>query len=114
MANAAVRIERLKCVDPNDSLTDEVKLQQDGRQVWPNTGDGYFSLSKGNEVAMNLVLTFDNATRIALFDDEDIGADDRLGSILVSRTEEGGVRSQDVVAAGSRYTVTYRVKSLFF
>lgn len=114
MANAAVKIERLRCVEPDDSLTDEVKLQQDGRQVWPNTGDGFFSMSTGNEVPMGLVLTFQDTTRIALFDDEDFGSDDRLGSIVISKSEEGGERTQDIVASGSRYTLTYRVKSLDF
>jgi hypothetical protein len=114
MANAAVRIERLRCVDPDDSVTDEVKMQQDGRQVWPNTGDGFFSMSTGTEVPMDLVLTFNDSTRIALFDDEDIGSDDRLGSIIISKSEEGGVRTQDIVGEDSRYTITYKVKSLDF
>jgi hypothetical protein len=114
MTNAAVRIERLRCVDPQDSLTDEVKMQQDGRQVWPNTGDGFFSMSTGNEVGMNLVLTFHDATRITLFDDEDIGSDDNLGSVTIRRDEVGGARTQDIVGPGSRYSVTYTVQNLAF
>src|ERR671923_1880004 len=110
MSNAAVKIERLRCVDPQDSLTDEVKMQQDGRQVWPNTGDGFFSMSTGNEVPMNLILAFDGVTRITLFDDEDFGSDDNLGSVEIFSSEAGGVRTKDIVGPGSRYTLFYRVK----
>jgi hypothetical protein len=114
MANAIVRIERLRCVDPQDSLTDEVKMQQDGRQVWPNTGAGFFSMSTGNEVGMDLVLPFNDVTRITLFDDEDFGSDDNMGTVEIFKNEEGGLRTKDIVGAGSRYTLFYKVKSLDF
>ena len=114
MSNAVVRIERLRCVDPQDSLTDEVKMQQDGRQIWPNTGDGFFSMSTGNEVPIDLVLGFNDATRITLFDDEDFGPDDNLGSVEIFKSEEGGLRTKDIVGSGSRYTLFYKVKNLDF
>jgi hypothetical protein len=111
--STAVKIEKLRCVDPQDSLTDEVKMQQDGRQVWPNTGDGFFSMSRETEVPMNLRLTFDGeSTRITLFDDEDIGSDDNLGSINIRRDESAQLHSQDIVGPGSRYTLSYKVKDL--
>ena len=62
-------------------------MQQDGRQVWPPSGS--FSVSSGNEVPMNLKLPFVGSTRIALFDEEDIGSDDRLGSITIGQKRGG-------------------------
>ncbi len=86
---ALVKITKLRCNYSDDTVTDEVMMQQDGRQVWPPTG--YFSMSTGNEVPMDLRLVFGNATTISLFDAEDIGADDRLGSVQISRTEPNNV-----------------------
>lgn len=115
MANATLKIVRLRCDEPDDSLTDEVKMQQDGRQVWPNTGDGFFSMSTGNEVPIDLTLPFTDVTRISLFDDEDIGQDDRLGFVDIRRSEAGptGVsleRNKPIEGQESRYTLFYKVR----
>jgi len=107
--SALVKITKLRCVDPDDSVTDEVMIQQDGRQVWPPSGS--FSVSSGNEVAMNLTLPFEDVTTIALFDEEDVGADDRLGSVQISRTEPNNVElSQEVKGSSSTYVLTYKVR----
>jgi hypothetical protein len=66
MSLAAVRIERIRCVEPQDSVTDEVKMQQDGHQVWPGTGDDDHSISAGDEVPIEVILTFRDSTRITL------------------------------------------------
>ncbi|MBF2047525.1 MAG: hypothetical protein EDM05_030420 [Leptolyngbya sp. IPPAS B-1204] len=114
MAAAAVKLIRLRCENPQDNLTDEVKMQQDGRQIWPNRDDGYFSISTGNEVPLNLVLAFDTVTRITLYDDEDLGSDDNLGTAEIFDYEAGGERTKDIAGPGSLYRLTYIVKTLDF
>ena len=107
-----LRLLRLHCVRADDSPTDEVKMQQDGRQFWPNSGDGFFSMSTGNEVALNILRHFDgDSTTISLFDDETFGSDDRLGSATIFRSESGtGDRRKDIVGSGAHYILTYRVR----
>jgi len=117
MSGAVLRIEKLRCEEPQDELTDEVKMQQNGHQVWPGTGDAYFSMSRGNEAPMFLDLTFGDAdsTRITLFDQEDLGPDDNLGSVDIHESEANtGVRTKDIVGPGSRYILTYRVGKAIF
>ena len=57
---AVVRIIRLKCVVSDDATTDEIKVQQDGHQVWPGTGDAFHSISTGTSVDVGVHLTGDS------------------------------------------------------
>ena len=99
-------------------MTDEVKMQQDGHQVWPGTGDAFFSISKGNEVPVNVDLTFNNTTRITLFDQEDFGTDDNMGSVTFSEGEaepQGSpARTKNIFGDGSNYLLFYKVRRFDF
>lgn len=117
MAGAILRIERLRCEEPQDDLTDEVKMQHNGRQVWPDTGNAHFSMSRGNEVPVFLDLPFGNSetTRITLFDQEDVGTDDNLGSTDFHESEANtGVHTRQIVGPGSVYVLTYRIGKIQF
>jgi|tagenome__1003787_1003787.scaffolds.fasta_scaffold20092742_1 hypothetical protein len=109
-----VMLINLHCVTTNDAVTDEVKMQQDGRQFWPNDGDGYFSISTGNTVVLNNIIRqfTGESTTISLYDDEDFGSDDFLGSTTIPRDEGGNrmERQKHLMANGAHYVLTYRVK----
>jgi hypothetical protein len=109
---AILKLERLRCDDPDDSVTDEVMIQANGRQVWPRSGS--FSISKHTEVPLNVDIPFEGEVRIALFDEEDIGADDRLGSVLIRDNEPSGERRRRVLSQSSRYVLTYRIGRVEF
>jgi hypothetical protein len=103
-------IRRLKCVQPDDDLTDEVIMQQDGVQVWPPTG--VHSMSTGNEISLNLDLSFNGpSTSIRLQDDEDLGLNDELGTESFFTSEHGsGLKTKDFFGEdGSHYIMTYAV-----
>jgi len=107
-----LKLINLHCVTTNDTVTDEVKMQQDGRQFWPNDGDGYFSISTGNDVVLGILRQFTGeSTTISLYDDEDFGDDDFLGSATISRREGDQLeRRQDIMANGAHYVLTFKVR----
>jgi hypothetical protein len=60
---------------------------------------------------MDLLLTFNNSTRITLFDGETFGSDDNLGSTQIFANEAAGVEhTKDIAGPGSLYRLTYRVR----
>ncbi|MFG2477094.1 hypothetical protein [Streptomyces fagopyri] len=109
---SVLRMERLRCEDPQDSLTDEIMIQANGRQVWPPSGS--FSLSTGTEVPMRVDVSFDGEVNVQLFDEEDIGPDDRLNGVIISEGDTNGPRTFDITGPDWHYILTYRVKSLEF
>ncbi|MCX5215858.1 hypothetical protein OG689_42695 [Kitasatospora sp. NBC_00240] len=113
-AMAILLVKKLRCVTPDDSLTDEIKLQQDGRQRWPDEGESFFSLSKDTEVSMFLQLPFTGQTVVSLFDDETFGQDDRLGSEPFSENEaDTGEHARTFHGVhGSEYVMNYKVISI--
>jgi hypothetical protein len=118
MGGAILLIDKLRCDEPQDSLTDEVSIQHNGHHVWPGTGDAFFSMSKGNTAEnINLQLPFGDSptTEITLFDQEDIGSDDNLGGVIIDESEAGtGPQTFQIVGPGSAYTLFYRVGRIQF
>ncbi|MCX5610650.1 glycoside hydrolase [Streptomyces sp. NBC_00047] len=110
---AVLHLQKLHCVRPDDSLSgvDEVSLQIDGRQVWPNDTDGVFSMSTGDEVPMDVKHTFDSATTVTLFDAEDIGGVGSLGAEAFRNDDPLGDQVREFRGDHeSIYQLTYRVK----
>jgi hypothetical protein len=118
MADAAVKLLRLKCVRPDDGGgTDEVKMQVNGVKVWPpGDPEGYVEMTIGGTYDVNQIYQIvGGSIDIALYDDETIGSDDRLGSIRIFETEAGGERMKDINgSSGSLYQLFYIVKILDF
>jgi hypothetical protein len=105
-------MERLRCEDPQDSLTDEIMIQANGRQVWPPSG--FFSLSTGTEVPMRVDVPFEGEVDVELYDQEDFGPDDRLNGVVISEGDTNGPETFDITGPGSHYILTFRVKSVDF
>jgi hypothetical protein len=113
MADGLLKIIRLNCIDSDDAVTDELKLQQDGRQVWPESDGAYFSVSVGNSVVLNKTLPFRDQTTITLYDAEDIGADDNLGSLYFHVHDTGNEeQTAEIRGRGSLYTMNYKIKDV--
>ncbi|MGW6917862.1 hypothetical protein ACWGB8_29165 [Kitasatospora sp. NPDC054939] len=114
---AILTIETLHCEDPNDELTDEVMLQQDGKQFWPNDDGGFFSITRGSDVTVDRTLVINGPfTGIALFDQEDIGTDDFLGAVNILASDASPNPQSRTVEIkndnkGSRYLMTFKVRS---
>ncbi|MFF6953985.1 hypothetical protein ACFZAD_35815 [Streptomyces iakyrus] len=109
---SAIRLERLRCQEPQDSLTDEVMIQVNGRQVWPPSGS--FSLNRETEVGLNVQEVYEGQVDVTLFDHEDIGTDDNMGGVLIPEGDTNGSRTTEITGDGSLYILTYRTKSLSF
>ncbi|MGA4803632.1 hypothetical protein [Streptomyces lavendulocolor] len=95
---------------PDDSLTDEVKLQINGHQVWPNRDDGYFSMSTDNEVPMDIGEYFRGKAVVALYDDETVGTDDRLGEVEFEETSRTPGVASVYGNSGSKYELWYEIR----
>lgn len=109
---AVLRMDKLRCQEPQDSLTDEVMIQANGRQVWPPSGS--FSLSRETEVPLRVDVPFDGEVNVQLFDEEDVGSDDRLGGVVISEGDTNGPDQFDITGPGWHYILTFRVKNLDF
>ncbi|MFD8220929.1 hypothetical protein ACFV2U_46535 [Streptomyces sp. NPDC059697] len=88
-----------------------MSLQIDGRQVWPNDKDGFFSMSAGDEVGMGTDHSLHCGTAtITLFDAEDIGGADHLGAEIFRDNEPLGDQVREFHGQhGSIYQLTYHV-----
>ncbi|MBX9427525.1 MULTISPECIES: hypothetical protein [Streptomyces] len=104
-----LHLTRLRCVKPDDSDVDEVKLQIDGKQVWPNEDDGYFSMGTDNEVPMDIGKFFRGRTVVALYDDENVGADSRLGEVEFEETSRTPGVARIYGNSGSKYELWYEI-----
>lgn len=107
-----IKMERLRCQEPQDELTDEVMIQANGKQVWPPSGS--FSLSRETEVPLNVQVVYDGQVDVTLFDHEDIGTDDNLGGVIIFEGDTNGQTTTTIDGPGSNYVLTYRTKSISF
>ncbi|MFJ3161395.1 hypothetical protein [Streptomyces kanasensis] len=94
---------------PDDSDVDQVKLQIDGRQIWPNQDDGYFSMGTDNEVPMDIEKSFRGRTVVALYDDEDVGRDSRLGEVEFEESSRTPGVARFHGNGGSVYELWYEI-----
>ncbi|MDX2291824.1 MULTISPECIES: hypothetical protein [Streptomyces] len=116
MSNGVLRIESLRCIKPSEEISDEVVLKRDGRRVWPGGDDG-MQMTSGTEAQIGHDILFGNSPEavIVLFDQDDLGSDDNLGTVIVNENEAGiGLRTAEITTPGSRYTLTYRVGRIQF
>ncbi|MGW0336723.1 hypothetical protein ACWD0J_33610 [Streptomyces sp. NPDC003011] len=112
---AVLHLTRLRCVRPDDSASDgdEVKLQIDGQQIWPNRDEGFFNMGTDHEVPMDISHVFRGGATVSLFDDEDVGHDGRLGALSFSEDVEtpGGATFHG--ESGSVYELSYEIPARF-
>jgi hypothetical protein len=56
--------------------------------VWP--GGSTFSAAAGAQIPLGIQLTVDGSQEVFLWDQDDVSADDLLGSVTISEDEQGG------------------------
>ncbi|MGY4280769.1 hypothetical protein [Streptomyces sp. M18.1] len=124
MGDAILRIDSLLCVRAEEAGSDDVRIRRDGLHVWPSSGEGFpmsngasTAIANGASTAIAKDFFFGDAadTVISLWDADELGADDPLGSVTISAIEAGtGSHTKDIIGPGSHYKINYRVGTIQF
>ncbi|MFF5206607.1 caspase family protein [Streptosporangium sp. NPDC000396] len=103
---ASLFLETLYCETPDDLGGDEPIITFNGENVWSASG-----MDAGDSRVVNYRRAFSDFVIVKLYDEE-LGADDEIGTRVISSDEMGlGTRHAYFSApGGARYTLTYSVE----
>lgn len=105
------------CSDHNEE--DELMIYIDGEKAWPNTDQGYASVSKNSHIPIGVTHDFSTSAEVELYDYDFWTMSDWLGgfkvdsSMLDYHPPGMPVAAEETVVderRGSRYTVRYTVR----
>ncbi|MBT2446826.1 hypothetical protein J7F03_06995 [Streptomyces sp. ISL-43] len=117
MSNEVLRIDSLLCERSSVDTGDEVLLRVDGDRVWPGVGERTYVLKSGQEIGLLKDVLFHTYAHVVvtLYDQDDLSADDDLGSVSIPAVEAGtGQHTRDILGPDSHYKLTYRVGKIQF
>ncbi|MFE9604395.1 hypothetical protein [Streptomyces hokutonensis] len=87
---ATATLDEIVCLRPSTSTDFCLSGVIDGADhaVWPS--DSTFSAAAGAQIPLGIQLTVDGSQEVFLWDQDDVSADDLLGSVTISEDEQGG------------------------